>query len=69
MIIPPDTLQPETLRSLIKEFILREGTNYGLKEYTLEEKVAQIQKQLNKKEVFIVFDPEEETFNIVSKDA
>ena len=69
MIIPPDTLQPETLRALIKEFILREGTNYGLKEYTLEEKVAQIQKQLNKKEVFIVFDPEEETFNIVSKDA
>ena len=69
MIIPPDTLQPETLRSLIKEFILREGTNYGLKEYTLEEKVAQIQKQLNRKEVFIVFDPEEETFNIVSKDA
>ena len=69
MIIPPDTLQPETLRTLIKEFILREGTNYGLKEYTLEEKVAQIQKQLNRKEVFIVFDPEEETFNIVSKDA
>ena len=69
MIIPPDTLQPETLRALIKEFILREGTNYGLKEYTLEEKVAQIQKQLNRKEVFIVFDSEEETFNIVSKDA
>ena len=69
MIIPPETLQVETLRALIKEFILREGTDYGLKEYTLEEKIAQIQKQLNRKEVFIVFDVEEETFNIVSKDA
>ena len=69
MIIPPETLQVETLRALIREFILREGTDYGLKEYTLEEKIAQIQKQLNRKEVFIVFDVEEETFNIVSKDA
>ena len=67
MIIPPETLQPETLRRLIQEFILREGTDYGTKEYTVEEKIEQIQKQLQRKEVHIVFDSAEETFNIVSK--
>ena len=67
MEIPHNALEPDTLTSLIREFVLREGTDYGLQDYSIDEKIAQVKKQLDKKEVFIVFDPEEQSFNIVSK--
>ena len=66
MKIPYDALQPETLISLIREFVLREGTDYGQRDYDIQEKIQQVKRQLERKEVFIVFDPEEQSFNIVS---
>ena len=65
MVIPHDALEPDTLHSLLKDFVLREGTDYGQKDYALEQKIEQVKRQLEKKEVLIVFDPEEQSFNIV----
>ena len=67
MEIPHDSLEPDTLTSLIREFVLREGTDYGSQDYSIEDKIAQVKRQLDRKEVFIVFDPEEQSFNIVPK--
>ena len=64
MEIPFQELPPETLEKMIKEFILREGTEYGEMEYTIEQKINQVKKQLLSKQVSIYFDPEEETFTI-----
>ena len=64
MEIPYQKLAPETLNKMIKEFILREGTEYGETEYTIEQKINQVKKQLYSKQISIYFDHEDETFTI-----
>lgn len=56
MEIPIKEINPETLNRLIEQFVLSEGTDYGFKEHSLEEKVAQVKKQLENGEAKIVFD-------------
>jgi len=63
--IPYQKLAPETLRALVEEYITREGTDYGLEEKTLEEKVADVMRQLERGEAKIVFELETATANIV----
>jgi len=66
--IPIERLSPEALNGLIEEFVTRNGTDYGLREHTLEEKTSAIVRQLERGEVVVVFDAESESCNIVSKD-
>ena len=58
-------LSPEALRAVIESFVLREGTDYGQREFSLEEKVAQVRRQLERGEVRIVFEPQTRSVNIV----
>jgi hypothetical protein len=55
--VPAEDLAPETLRALIEAFVNREGTDYGAVERTLEQKVADVRRQLERGEARIVFDP------------
>jgi len=50
---------------LIREFVLREGTDYGAIEASLERKVNDIRRQLENGELKIVFDLASETGTIV----
>ena len=63
--VSPDDLEPETLRALIESFVLREGTDYGVHETSLEDKVAQVLIQLRRGEAHITFDPATESINVV----
>lgn len=63
--IAPDDLAPDTLRAVIESFVLREGTDYGLHETTLDDKVAQVLAQLRAGKAHIVFDPATESVTIV----
>lgn len=63
--VPASALSEDTLRALIESFVAREGTDYGARERTLEEKVADVRRQLDRGEARIVFDPETESINIV----
>src|SRR3954451_1708547 len=63
--VAPDDLEPDTLRAVIESFVLREGTDYGLDETSLEDKVAQVLIQLRHGEAHITFDPVTESINIV----
>ena len=65
MVIPYQKLQHSTLLNLIQEFIMREGTDYGHGEYSIEEKITQVLQQLKEGTVQIVFDSEDQSFNIV----
>lgn len=67
MIIPWQELAPETLQNLIESFVLREGTDYGEQERTLEEKVADIRQQLANGEVVLVWSELHETVNIMPR--
>ena len=67
--LSPDDLEPDTLRAVIESFVLREGTDYGLHETSLEDKVAQVLKQLQRGEAHITFDPATESVNVVVRRA
>ena len=67
MIIPWQDLAPETLDNLIESFVLREGTDYGKQERSLEQKVADIRRQLQSGEVLVVWSELHETVNIMPR--
>jgi uncharacterized protein YheU (UPF0270 family) len=45
---------------------LREGTEYGEKDFTLDQKVQHVLRQLQRNEARIMFDPNTETVQIVT---
>ncbi len=65
--VPYEQLSPEALLGVIKEFVTREGTDYGHVEVSLEDKIAQVKRQLERGEVRVLFDAKEQTINLVSK--
>ncbi|MCP4445463.1 MAG: YheU family protein [Myxococcales bacterium] len=66
--IPKDRLEPETLRRLIEEYVSREGTDYGQRDYSLDQKIADVMKQIDGGEAVIVYDPDSESCNIVTRE-
>lgn len=58
-------LSREALRGLIEEFVTREGTEYGLREKSLDDKVRDVERQLESGEARVVYDRLEEQANIV----
>ena len=65
MEIPYTELSGEALRGLIEEFISREGTDYGHQEFSLDEKIAAVMRQLQAREIILTFDAETESCNLV----
>ncbi|MDG2091034.1 MAG: YheU family protein [Gammaproteobacteria bacterium] len=68
MEIPYTDLEKTTLNGLIEEFVSREGTDYGSHIYSLEDKVSHVMKQLGKGVVFIDYDAESSSCNIVKRE-
>lgn len=68
MIIPPQSLSPETLQGVLEEFINREGTDYGDQELSLQQKVALLRPQVESGKVVILFDPELQSLTLVAKE-
>ncbi|EEX94989.1 hypothetical protein VIOR3934_11617 [Vibrio orientalis CIP 102891 = ATCC 33934] len=67
MIVPWQQIDPDTLDNLIKEFVLREGTDYGTVEISLQSKIDQIKKQLESGDAVVVFSELHETVDIQLK--
>lgn len=65
MIIPYDSIDQETLQNLVESFVLREGTDYGETEISMQEKVAQVIEQLREGEIVIEYSEEHESVNII----
>ena len=63
--VPPEELSPSALRGVIESFVLREGTDYGERDVSLEDKVDAVRAQLRRGEARILFDPVTETIDIV----
>lgn len=63
--VPYAMLSPEALQGLLESIALREGTDYGERERTLEQKVGQLRDQLHRREARIIFDPRSETVTVV----
>ncbi|WP_308367927.1 MULTISPECIES: YheU family protein [unclassified Microbulbifer] len=65
MKIPYPQLDPGTLQNLLEEYATRDGTDYGEREASLEDKVTSLRRQLQSGEVVIWFEPGEESVNLV----
>lgn len=63
--VPFTELSAEALRGVLESFVLREGTEYGDRDYALEEKVEHVMAQLRRGEARIVFDPQTESIDIL----
>lgn len=66
MIIPYQSVSPETLNAIIEAFVLTEGTEYGEYDVSLEDKIAQVKQQLMQESVVLVYSELHQTVNILS---
>lgn len=64
VVVPHTELAAELLHAVVESFVLREGTDYGEREFSLEDKVSHVIGQLKRGEAQIVFDPESQTVSI-----
>ena len=62
MLIPHMRLSPATLRSVVEEFVTRDGTDYS----SVERRVENVLEQLEAGQVELHFDDQNETCNIVT---
>jgi uncharacterized protein YheU (UPF0270 family) len=65
IVIPHRELSAEALRGVLESFVLREGTDYGEREVSFDQKVAQVLQQLERGEAQIIFDAKLESIDIV----
>ena len=65
MEIPYQELSADTIKGIVEQYVLGEGTDYGDCDFSLEEKVAGVLAQLKSGKVKIIFDATEEVCTIV----
>ncbi len=66
VVIPFGELDHETLRRVIEAYVLREGTEYGAHDVSLDHKVAQVLVQLQCGAATIAYHPDSESVDIVA---
>ena len=64
--VPYTQLSADALQGVIDNYILREGTDYGDRTFSHEQKVAQVLRQLERGEARIMFDPLDSSVTIVA---
>lgn len=65
IVIPYKELSEQALKGVLESFVLREGTEYGEREVSLEQKVADVLRQLERGEAEVIFDTKLESVDIV----
>jgi uncharacterized protein YheU (UPF0270 family) len=65
IVIPHRELSADALRGVLESFVLREGTEYGEHDVSLDEKVAQVLLQLERGEAQVIFHAALESIDIV----
>jgi hypothetical protein len=64
-VIPHEDLTADVLRRVVESFVLREGTDYGQEDLSLDQKVTRVMRQLGRGEAQILFDPQSQTVDVV----
>ncbi len=67
--VPTSALAEPTLLALLEEFASRDGTDYGLNELSLNEKVGRLREQLNASRIMLMFDSDSEQWDLVERDS
>ena len=67
--VPPARLQAGVLQALLEDYASRDGTDYGAREYTLEEKSEHLRRQLDAGELQILYDLDSEQWDLLARQA
>jgi uncharacterized protein YheU (UPF0270 family) len=67
--VPLERVASDTLQAMLEDFASRDGTDYGRRELSLGEKVANLQSQLGSGELSLVFDLASEQWDLLDRDA
>jgi uncharacterized protein YheU (UPF0270 family) len=62
--VPLERLEAGVLAALLEDYTTRDGTDYGWRELTLEEKVEQLRAQLAAGALAIVYDLDSEQWDL-----
>jgi uncharacterized protein YheU (UPF0270 family) len=65
--VPVDRLAPDTLDALLQEYASRDGTDYGERERTLEEKVTALRRLLSQGDLALLYDSETEHWDLADR--
>ena len=68
LIIPHRSLEPETLRAMLEDFVTRDGSDYGEHEVGIGSRVQQVMRALESGKALILYDTDSETFSIAPKE-
>ena len=68
LMVPPGRLPADILQSLLEEYASRDGTDYGEREFTLDEKVGALRGQLDCGDLKILYDSDSEAWDLVPSD-
>ena len=66
--IPIDRLAVDVLDALLAEFASRDGTDYGEVETTLEARVLQLRGQLERGDLTLLYDSDNQEWDLLPKD-
>ncbi len=66
--VPWEVLSPDALRGVVENFVLREGTDYGDREFSHEQTVLQVLESLRRGESRVLFDPETSTVTLLPRE-
>lgn len=67
VIVPHHELSAEALQGLLEEFVSRDGTDSGYTKLTLQQRVDQVRRQLDRGEAVVVYHPTTQTANIIPR--
>lgn len=67
--VPLQRLQPDVVQSLLEEFASRDGTDYGAREATLQEKVGELLGLLQSDELMLLYDTDSEEWDLLDRAA
>lgn len=66
--VPLQALQADILQALLEEFASRDGTDYGERELTLAQKVGDLDGQLRRGDLLILYDTESENWDLLPRE-
>jgi len=66
--VPRARLAQEVLRALLEEYVSRDGTDYGERELSMDEKTGDLHAQLGRNELKILYDTESEQWDLLPAD-
>ncbi len=66
--VPAERLGAEVLQGLLEEFASRDGTDYGEREVTLSQKVGNLQGQLRRGDLLILYETESESWDLLPRE-